>query len=316
MKNTNKKPQLYTTEFSLYPEDNLALATLFGQFNNNLKIIENYFSVKISAKNHHLSINGDEGKITFAKSSILSLYNHAIENKFINKETIFDTIYAQSRSNFSARGYCTKFIKPKTHNQQVYLHNIEKHDINFVIGPSGTGKTYIAAAAAANALLNDEINKIILVRPAVEAGEKLGFLPGDLSEKVDPYLRPLIDAISFVLTPEKVNKLIEKNIIEISPLAYMRGRTLNDSFIILDEAQNSTKEQMKMFLTRIGFGSKVIVTGDISQIDLPKNTISGLDHVIRILNNIDKISFTYLNANDVVRHPIISEIIRAYEINE
>ncbi|HHB92997.1 MAG TPA: PhoH family protein, partial [Thioploca sp.] len=204
-------------------------------------------------------------------------------------------------------------VKPKGINQNKYIDNIVRNDINFGIGPAGTGKTYLAVACAVDALERELIRRLILVRPAVEAGEKLGFLPGDLAQKVDPYLRPLYDALYEMLGFERVAKLIERQVIEIAPLAYMRGRTLNDSFIILDEAQNTTIEQMKMFLTRIGFGSTAIVTGDITQIDLPKNNQSGLKHVIDILKNIEGISFTFFDAKDVVRHPIVARIINAYE---
>ena len=207
-------------------------------------------------------------------------------------------------------------VTAKTYNQEQYISNIKNHEVNFAIGPSGTGKTFLAAAYAINELMNNNVKRLILVRPAVEAGEKLGFLPGDLNQKVDPYLKPLLDSLAYLISAEKINYYIEKNIIEIAPLAYMRGRTLKDSFIILDEAQNTTKEQMKMFLTRIGFGSKTIVTGDISQIDLPKHELSGLKHVINILSDVDEISFTYLKPQDIIRHPIVEKIVSAYEKHE
>ena len=207
-------------------------------------------------------------------------------------------------------------IKPRGKNQQGYVRSVLNNDINFGIGPAGTGKTYLAVACAVQALLNEEIQRILLVRPAVEAGEKLGFLPGDLAQKIDPYLRPLYDALYDMLGDETVTKLIERNVIEIAPLAYMRGRTLNDSFIILDESQNTTKEQMKMFLTRIGFGSTAVITGDATQIDLPRGTQSGLTHVIKILENVEGISFTYFQSKDVVRHPLVQRIVDAYEAHE
>lgn len=203
-------------------------------------------------------------------------------------------------------------IKPRTANQNTYIANISTHDVNFGIGPAGTGKTYLAVAAAVSALESNEVRRIILTRPAVEAGEKLGFLPGDLSQKVDPYLRPLYDALFEMLGFEKVEKLIERQVIEIAPLAYMRGRTLNDSFIILDEAQNTTIEQMKMFLTRIGFNSRAVITGDPSQIDLPRNVRSGLRHAIEVLRGIDSLSFTFFETVDVVRHPVVAAIVNAY----
>lgn len=206
-----------------------------------------------------------------------------------------------------------KSVKPRGPNQIRYVKNIRSHDINFGIGPAGTGKTYLAVACAVEALEKEQIRRILLVRPAVEAGEKLGFLPGDLSQKIDPYLRPLYDALYDLIGYERVEKLIEKSIIEIAPLAYMRGRTLNDSYIILDESQNTTAEQMKMFLTRIGFGSTVVVTGDITQIDLPRGTRSGLRHVAGILKTVKGISFTWFSPGDVVRHPLVQRIVEAYE---
>ncbi len=204
-------------------------------------------------------------------------------------------------------------IRPRGENQQKYVQMIRYHDINFGIGPAGTGKTYLAVAAAVEALEREEVSRILLVRPAVEAGEKLGFLPGDLTQKVDPYLRPLYDALYEMMGFEKVAKLIEKNVIEIAPLAYMRGRTLNGSFVILDESQNTTREQMKMFLTRIGFGSTAVITGDRTQIDLPRGASSGLIHAMQVLKDVKGIGFTHFEAKDVVRHPIVQHIVRAYE---
>lgn len=300
--------------------DDIDIAMLCGEINLNIKIIAKFFNVKISQRGHSFKITGVKSAAAMAKSAILELSKEGN----IPKSKVYDIIYSLSKDsnasyiqeNSDANKAVAKYLAPKSKNQEIYLNNIYKHDVNFVIGPSGTGKTYIAAAAAVHNLLANNVNKIILVRPAVEAGEKLGFLPGDMQEKVDPYLRPLVDSISSLLTIDKTNKLIEKSIIEIAPLAFMRGRTLNDAFIILDEAQNTSKEQMKMFLTRIGFGSKAIITGDISQIDLPKHQISGLKNAIDILSNIPAISFTYLNATDVVRHPIITEIINAYDRHE
>lgn len=204
-------------------------------------------------------------------------------------------------------------IRPRGANQQGYVKSILNHDINFGIGPAGTGKTYLAVACAVDALEREQVRRILLVRPAVEAGEKLGFLPGDLSQKIDPYLRPLYDALYEMLGFEQVAKLIEKQIIEVAPLAYMRGRTLNNSFIILDESQNTTLEQMKMFLTRIGFGSTAVITGDITQIDLPRGTKSGLNHVIKVLKDVPGISFTHFQSKDVVRHPLVQRIVEAYD---
>jgi phosphate starvation-inducible PhoH-like protein len=207
-------------------------------------------------------------------------------------------------------------IKPRGLNQQRYMRSIQDHDINFGVGPAGTGKTYLAVACAVAALEREEVRRLILARPAVEAGEKLGFLPGDMAQKVDPYLRPLYDALYEMLGFERVAKLIERNVIEVAPLAFMRGRTLNDSFIILDEAQNTTVEQIKMFLTRVGFGSKAVVTGDITQIDLPRNKESGLRHVLEVLKDVDGISFTFFSSHDVVRHPLVQRIVAAYEAFE
>ena len=209
-----------------------------------------------------------------------------------------------------------KSIKPRGRNQIGYIRAIRSNDINFGVGPAGTGKTYLAVACAVEALEQEQVRRILLVRPAVEAGEKLGFLPGDLSQKIDPYLRPLYDALYEMLGFERVEKLIEKNVIEVAPLAYMRGRTLNDSYIILDESQNTTVEQMKMFLTRVGFGSTVVVTGDITQIDLPNKTMSGLRHVLTVLKDINGISFTHFSSRDVVRHPLVQRIVEAYDRSE
>jgi len=204
-------------------------------------------------------------------------------------------------------------ISGRALNQQRYLHNILNNDINFGIGPAGTGKTYLAVACAVQALEQEKVGRLVLTRPAVEAGERLGFLPGDLAQKIDPYLRPLYDALYEMLGFDRVAKLVERNVIEIAPLAYMRGRTLNDSFIILDEAQNTTVEQMKMFLTRIGFGSKAVITGDVTQVDLPRGRLSGLRHVVEVLRDVDGISFTFFKAADVVRHPLVQSIVTAYE---
>ena len=227
----------------------------------------------------------------------------------LNKQDLQKGGYGKEINIRTKRGV----IKPRNPNQAQYVANIVNHDITFGVGPAGTGKTYLAVAAAVDALERQEIRRILLTRPAVEAGEKLGFLPGDLSQKVDPYLRPLYDALFEMLGFEKVEKLMERNVIEVAPLAYMRGRTLNDAFIILDESQNTTVEQMKMFLTRIGFNSKAVITGDITQVDLPRGVKSGLRHAIEVLSQVDDISFNFFNAEDVVRHPVVARIVRAYE---
>lgn len=304
-------------------KDNNQAAMLFGMQDVNLKFIENNIPVKIVARGDELVITGDKEKVLFAKQ----VFDHIIEllnnGKNIN---ITDINYALSILNqesdekvsqylseilqITARG---KQVRPKTIGQYKYVKAIKERDIVFGIGPAGTGKTYLAVVMAIKALRSKNVQRIILTRPAVEAGEKLGFLPGDLQDKVDPYLRPLYDGLYDVLGIETAQKYMEKGIIEIAPLAYMRGRTLDDSFIILDEAQNTTPEQMKMFLTRIGFGSKAVVTGDITQVDLPKNNESGLILVQRILQGVPEISFQYLTRADVVRHPVVSKIIAAYE---
>jgi len=304
-------------------KDNNQAAILFGMQDVNLKFIEKNLQAKIVARGDEIIISGSSLEVTAAKQ----LFDHIID--LINKGkniSLSDINYAltlihqESEEKISeylsevlqvtARG---KQIRPKTLGQYKYIKAITKSDIVFGIGPAGTGKTYLAVVMAIKALRNKEVHRIILTRPAVEAGEKLGFLPGDLQEKVDPYLRPLYDGLYDVLGVETAQRYMEKRIIEIAPLAYMRGRTLDDSFIILDEAQNTTPEQMKMFLTRIGFGSKTVVTGDITQVDLPHNNKSGLVQVQRILHSIPEISFQYLTRADVVRHPVVSKIIAAYE---
>ena len=308
-------------EIVLDDASNERLAILCGKMHKNIKIIENFFNVTILCRGNTFILDGNKNSILLSQQALEKLYQitaeHEISNEIIHlclleiKNNVAISTVKQQHIRID-RG----IIKAKTQNQNIYLRNIENNDINFVIGPAGTGKTYLAAAAAVSSLLNKEVERIILVRPAVEAGEKLGFLPGDLSEKVDPYVRPLLDAINNFISASRVAIMIEKNIIEVAPLAYMRGRTLNNSFVILDEAQNTSKEQMKMFLTRIGFGSRIIITGDISQIDLPKQQISGLKDAIEVLDNISGLSFTYLKSVDVVRHPLVAEIVNAYERHE
>jgi phosphate starvation-inducible protein PhoH and related proteins len=314
--------EAHKLKFELKPLDNERLALVCGQTHKFIKIIETFFNVKISSRGNSFKISGSSDAIIMTQLAIEQLYADTEGNRCLTADNIHLTLASiekswgsETASTSSSLSFCGH-VTAKSKNQQEYLENIKTHDITFAIGPSGTGKTYLAAAVATDALQMNEVKRIILIRPAVEAGEKLGFLPGDLSEKVDPYLRPLLDSITSLMTPEKVNKLLEKNIIEIAPLAYMRGRTLNEAFIILDEAQNTTKEQMKMFLTRVGFGSKVIITGDISQIDLPKNQVSGLKHAVEVLADIDMISFTYLKSKDVIRHPIVEAIVNAYERHE
>jgi phosphate starvation-inducible PhoH-like protein len=311
----------------LEPNNPKALASLCGQFDEHLRQIEQRLRVTIGNRGNLFEIQGTSAAITATGKVLHSLYQEALAGVTLNAETIHLNLQEsgiETLSSDSAHSiepitliHTKKItIKPRGKNQQNYVRQILNHDINFGIGPAGTGKTYLAVACAVQSLMNEEVQRILLVRPAVEAGEKLGFLPGDLAQKIDPYLRPLYDALYEMLGVETVTKMIERNIIEIAPLAYMRGRTLNDSYIILDESQNTTKEQMKMFLTRIGFGSTAVITGDATQIDLPRGIQSGLTHVINVLDNIEGISLTYFQSKDVVRHPLVQRIVEAYEAIE
>lgn len=315
---------MQTFEFSLLPADNHRLANLCGQFDAHLRQIEKRLDVEIANRGNQFRLNGSEKSIAAASSLLKKLFADT-EKQTLTPEHVhlsmqdasIDEMTQSDAEQEKALAVMIKtksgIIKGRGANQQHYLQSIMDNDINFGVGPAGTGKTYLAVACAVAALQSEEVRRIILVRPAVEAGEKLGFLPGDLAQKVDPYLRPLYDALYEMLGFEKVEKLIERNIIEIAPLAFMRGRTLNESFIILDEAQNTTTEQIKMFLTRVGFGSTAVVTGDITQIDLPNNTVSGLQHVLQVLKKVKGISFTFFNNKDVVRHPLVQRIVQAYE---
>ena len=324
-----------TLDLHLEPADAQRLASLCGPFDDNIKQIERRLGVEIIYRNHHFQIVGKTVQVEAVLELLKRLYVetqplrgqkivvltpeqvhlaitecHALEQEDDAEPQATSSIpYGKEVNIKTKRG----MVKPRTPNQAQYIANVVTHDITFGIGPAGTGKTYLAVAAAVDALERQEVRRILLTRPAVEAGEKLGFLPGDLSQKVDPYLRPLYDALFEMLGFERVEKLIERQIIEIAPLAYMRGRTLNDAFIILDEGQNTTVEQMKMFLTRIGFNSKAVVTGDITQIDLPRNQKSGLRHAIEVLSNVDGLSFNFFQADDVVRHPVVARIVKAYE---
>lgn len=311
---------------TLVPEDPRRLSRLSGSCDDNLKQLEQRLGVRISYLGNEFRVRG-EAKATQAAADVLKhLYRETEADREINPDLVHLFIRetgADSIAGKAGRAYDDLMvktpklqIKPRGGNQTDYVRSIKNHDINFGIGPAGTGKTYLAVACAVEALSNEEVQRILLVRPAVEAGEKLGFLPGDLAQKVDPYLRPLYDALYEMLGVDQVLRLIEKNVIEIAPLAFMRGRTLNRSFVILDESQNTTREQMKMFLTRIGFGSTAVITGDITQVDLPKGQTSGLAHVMTVLDQVPGISFTHFTAQDVVRHPLVQRIVEAYDRHE
>jgi phosphate starvation-inducible PhoH-like protein len=301
--------------FRLTPKNNHRLAVLSGQFDENLKQIEKYLHVEIQNRGHDFYVAGEEDDCNTAKQVITQLYLETAQVEYLAPEHI--RLCLQQITSYASGDVVihTKngAVKPLGENQRDYLRKIAHYDINFGIGPAGTGKTYLAVASAVDLLEKARIKRVLLVRPAIEAGEHLGFLPGTLAEKVDPYFRPIYDALYEMLGFERVGKLIEKRIIEITPLAYMRGRTLNDAFIILDEAQNTTREQMKMFLTRIGFGAKVVITGDITQTDLPTTKKSGLVEALKLLEPIPQISKTYFGTRDVVRHPLVQVIIDAYD---
>ena len=301
------------------------LETLFGVHDQNIKYLESLLTVHINARGQDISIDGEERDVETAESILedfASLFKEG--RQFTDRELreAFAQI-AEDRA-YSLRDYFTKSrfnpsgkkqVAPKSATQRRYIQAIQEQDVVFGIGVAGTGKTYLAVAMAVQALMQKQVNRIVLARPAVEAGEKLGFLPGDLQEKVDPYLRPLYDALFDLIDYERVTKLLEKRVIEVAPLAFMRGRTLSDAFIILDEAQNTTSEQMKMFLTRIGFGSKAVITGDVTQVDLPTGKRSGLIEAERVLANLEGIDFVYFTERDVVRHKLVQMIIRAYEVH-
>ncbi|MGA9334916.1 MAG: PhoH family protein [Rudaea sp.] len=311
-----------TNELALEPDDGERLANLCGPFDAHLRQLELRLGVEIANRGNLFRISGAEHAAKLARRVLLDLYD-ATEHETLTgaqinlrlSETGIDALDAKAAEGAHEITIKVKrgSVRGRGANQVRYLHSIATHDINFGVGPAGTGKTYLAVAMAVDALNENRVQRLVLVRPAVEAGEKLGFLPGDLSQKVDPYLRPLYDALYEMLGIERVTKLVERNVIEIAPLAYMRGRTLNDAFVILDEAQNTTVEQMKMFLTRIGFGSVAVVTGDVTQTDLPRHIASGLRDAIDVLREIDGVSFTFFTARDVVRHPLVQRIVRAYE---
>ncbi len=315
--------------FSLDGFEAARFANMCGQYDEHLRQIERYLQVTIRNRGEHFELLGEEEACHRTEAFLRQLYREAKQ-----RDLAPDDVHMLLQEQNSGSGNTgvwqqapapqndvilhtrKKTIRPRGRNQQGYVRSIQQHDINFGVGPAGTGKTYLAVACAVDALERGLIERILLVRPAVEAGEKLGFLPGDLSQKIDPYLRPLYDALYEMLGNEQVNRLIERQIIEVAPLAYMRGRTLNNSFIILDESQNTTKAQMKMFLTRIGFGSTAVITGDITQIDLPRGSQSGLKHVLRVLRDVEGLGFTFFDSRDVVRHPLVQLIVEAYDAFE
>ena len=310
-------------DFELVPTDNSRLANLCGQFNEHLHQLESHFDVGIACRSNHFQIEGRDENQRAAMAAIKNLYDVAGRETLTpstvqlylnesNGKNVTDQQQKDDQNRWSMKT-SKATIKGRGKNQVDYLRQIRTNDLTLGIGPAGTGKTYLAVACAVNALENDEVQRLVLVRPAVEAGERLGFLPGDLAQKIDPYLRPMYDALYEMMGFQKVAKLIERNVIEIASLAYMRGRTLNDSFIILDEAQNTTIDQMKMFLTRIGFGSRAVVTGDVTQVDLPRDKMSGLRHSMLLLKDVEGIGITQFAAADVVRHPLVKKIVAVYE---
>lgn len=316
--------QPYSLDITLQPADNERLANLCGHLDEHLRQLERRLGVEINNRANLFRIIGDPEPVRAAGKLIEDLYRTAAEQP-ITPELVHLSLQESGVENLLIKEHAEQsdetivistkrgLIRGRGPTQQRYLQNILNQDLTFGIGPAGTGKTYLAVASAVHALEQDLVRRLVLVRPAVEAGEKLGFLPGDMAQKVDPYLRPMYDALYEMLGFEKVARLIERHVIEVAPLAFMRGRTLNESFIILDEAQNTTIEQMKMFLTRVGFGSKAVVTGDVTQVDLPRQQKSGLRHVVEVLKDVEGVSFTFFSARDVVRHPLVQRIVTAYE---
>ena len=327
MRNSDNKisSSVSSIQFELVPIDNKRLANLCGPVNQYLRQIEEYYDVKINCRSNQFELNGEGRRLKAVKNVLQTLYNVAGHEKltpatvqlYLNDNVGDESTGSDNESDSLPRVKNRRGkIKGRGKSQQQYLEQIETNDLTIGVGPAGTGKTYLAVASAVEALENDLVDRLILVRPAVEAGERLGFLPGDLAQKIDPYLRPMYDALFEMLGQQKVAKYIERNVIEIAPLAYMRGRTLSDAFIILDEAQNTTIDQMKMFLTRIGFGSKSVITGDITQVDLPRDKTSGLRHALKILTDIEGIGVTRFKKDDIVRHPLVKKIVHAYEDDE
>ncbi|TXH03867.1 MAG: PhoH family protein [Nevskiaceae bacterium] len=315
-------------ELVLEPDDAQRLANLSGPFDAHLRQIELRLGIEIRNRGNRFQLIGARGDVTRGEAVLTTLFNQSAEDT-VTTESVHlalseqggetaETLAVEEEAPQGEVVIRTKrgVVRGRSPHQKQYLKNISTHDLNFGIGPAGTGKTYLAVASAVNALERDRVRRIVLVRPAVEAGEKLGFLPGDMADKINPYLRPLYDALYEMMGFEKVARLVEKSVIEVAPLAFMRGRTLNESFIILDEAQNTTVEQMKMFLTRIGFGSVAVVTGDVTQIDLPRHEKSGLKHAMKVLHGVAGIAFSQFQKEDVVRHPLVQAIVHAYEQHE
>jgi len=295
-------------------------AELFGEFQKNTRQLEDWFSVRCRQQGSELRLIGEPEAVRMARACLERFIEYARQGVLTERkvaETLMMSKNRQHPDEFTASVKLKKtLILPRSRQQNAYLEAISRHDINFGIGPAGTGKTWLAVAKAVEALEQEQVSRLVLTRPAVEAGEKLGFLPGDLAQKVDPYLRPVYDALYEMLGFDKVEKLIARHVIEVAPLAYMRGRTLNHAFVILDEAQNTTPQQMKMFLTRVGFGSRAVITGDITQTDLPGRQASGLQQVLKILESVGGIGFTHFTTRDVVRHPLVQSIVEAYERHE
>ncbi len=306
---------------SLGDLNNKDLLEICGENHSHFKIIEEELNVDLTQVGNQVAVSGIKESVNEAKKVLIYLSELKQDKQTISERTVYHRLRNMKGKNESTAGFATiktpeKTIKAKTENQSNYLKEITKNDVVFGVGPAGTGKTYLAVACAVEALAAEHVQRIILVRPVVEAGENLGFLPGDIGQKVDPYLRPLYDALYDFLGNDKVERLLENNVIELAPLAYMRGRTLSDAFVILDEAQNATEAQMKMFLTRIGYGAKALVTGDLSQIDLPRGTQSGLRQSIAILDDLKGVSICRLTGKDIVRHPLVQRIVERYEAVE